>query len=73
MQSDDPFHIVIFGDKSTFESISKIAESKLAGDRPIEVEYIDEVEDLDQYIGLISEFCEGLGLVQQVKSQISTL
>lgn len=47
VQSDDPFHIVIFGDKSTFESISKIAESKLAGDRPIEVEYIDEVEDLD--------------------------
>ena len=46
-QSDDSFHIVIFGDESTFESISKIADSKLAGDRPIVVEYIEEVEEME--------------------------
>lgn len=47
IHSDDTFHIVIFGDESTYKSISKIAQSKLAGDRPIEVEFIDEVEDLN--------------------------
>jgi len=46
VQSDETFHIVIYGDRDTFESLVKIAESKLAGDRPIKVEYIDEVESL---------------------------
>lgn len=45
-ESDENFHIVIFGDENTYESILKIAETKLAGDRPIQVDYIDEVEDL---------------------------
>ena len=45
-QSDETFHIVIFGDKDTYKSISKIAKAKLAGDRPIQVDYIDDVEDL---------------------------
>ncbi len=46
VQTDEAFHIVIYGDRGTYESISKIADSKLAGDRPIEVEYIDDVEDI---------------------------
>ncbi|NPD44945.1 MULTISPECIES: YfiR family protein [unclassified Lentimicrobium] len=46
IESDENFHIVIYGDKNTYESILKIAETKLAGDRLIQVDYIDEVEDL---------------------------
>jgi len=50
VQSDETFHIVIYGDRDTFESLVKIAESKLAGDRPIKVEYIDEAEGIEVYV-----------------------